>query len=184
MEMSPAVSAHGPPAFRRYGLETALLGMVGGLCVLGLLVIFSIGRAQGGAAAFLVFKQMIWMVLGLGAMFVTMQLNFERLRSLTWIVAAVGLLLLGVVLVPGIGREINGAQRWIDLGPMNLQASDFGKIALVFTLAHYLAVQQRYLKELARGFLLPRLSLVHAEATGIRIATPVGNAPSFQFTLQ
>ena len=49
------------------------------------------------------------------------------------------LLLLLLVLLPGVGREVNGALRWISLGPVSFQPSEAAKFLLVLYLAHYLA---------------------------------------------
>ena len=51
--------------------------------------------------------------------------------------------LLILVLMPGIGREVNGAQRWLPLGPVTLQPSEFAKLALLLYAAGYL-VRQEY----------------------------------------
>ena len=64
-------------------------------------------------------------------------------------------LMLTLVLVPGIGIRVNGAQRWIDLGPMLLQVSEIGKLGLLFALAHYLAANRRYLDDVLRGYIIP-----------------------------
>ena len=71
-----------------------------------------------------------------------------NLSSWVWLLLAVALLLL--VLVPGVGREVNGAQRWIPLGPINLQPSETAKAALILFLASYL--QRRQDEILNRGW--------------------------------
>jgi cell division protein FtsW len=73
----------------------------------------------------------------------------------TWVLAGALLVSLAIVLVPGIGVSVNGARRWLDLGLMNLQVSDFARIGMVFVLAHYLALNQRRMDSLRRGFLIP-----------------------------
>ena len=64
-------------------------------------------------------------------------------------------LLLALVLIPGIGIKVNGAQRWLDLGIMRLQVSEIGKIGLLFCLAHYLAINRRSLDSVKYGFIFP-----------------------------
>jgi cell division protein FtsW len=59
------------------------------------------------------------------------------------------------VLIPGVGVTVNGAQRWIDFGPMRLQVSEIGKLGLLFALAHYLSHNKRYLDQFLRGFAIP-----------------------------
>lgn len=100
-------------------------------------------------------KQAIWMVVAAAAMWVTTRLRFDKLRPVAWVAGAGTLVLLVLVLVPGIGLKINGARRWIDLGPMNMQVSDFAKIGFLFFFAHFLSAQQRALGSFWRGFVLP-----------------------------
>jgi cell division protein FtsW len=53
-----------------------------------------------------------------------------------WLLGSIGLLLL--VLVPGIGREVNGSQRWLPLGPITVQPSEIAKFAMVLYVSGYL----------------------------------------------
>lgn len=60
-----------------------------------------------------------------------------------------------IVLIPGIGVSVNGSRRWLNLGFTRLQVSEFAKLALVFGLSHYLAMNQNKMDDLKRGFLIP-----------------------------
>jgi cell division protein FtsW len=71
-----------------------------------------------------------------------------------WILAA-ALALLVLVHVPGIGREVNGARRWISLGPVGFQPSEVAKWALPLALAWYATWQARSMGRLVMGFLVP-----------------------------
>ena len=63
-------------------------------------------------------------------------------RRMDWRFMALALVLLTVVLIPGIGRKVNGSRRWIDLGIMTLQASEVAKWAVMVFLASYFARQR------------------------------------------
>ena len=82
-------------------------------------------------------------------------MDLERIRSFIPIITGAALLLLALVLIPGIGVKVNGAQRWLDLGLMRLQVSEIGKIGLLFCLAHYLAMHRRSLDAWKEGFMYP-----------------------------
>jgi rod shape determining protein RodA len=79
--------------------------------------------------------QMVWLVTGLvaGGMVASMDMGFVRRLSGT-VYQALVLLLIAVLL---FGREINHSRRWIELGPMNLQPSEFMKLSIVLTLADW-----------------------------------------------
>lgn len=128
---------------------------VSALVSLGLVVLSSATQAYGAAGPNLFLKQIVWLALALAAAALVALLDLNRVRGFVWPLAAVSLALLVLVIIPGIGVSVNGARRWLDLGPVNLQVSDLAKIALVFVLAHYLAVNQRELRRFVPGFVVP-----------------------------
>ena len=75
---------------------------------------------------------------------------------LPWIVVG-SLALLVAVHVPGIGREVNGARRWITLGPIGFQPSEVAKWALIVVLAWYAAKRAGAMGKFWRGFVPPML---------------------------
>ena len=70
-----------------------------------------------------------------------------------------GLLLLIIVLLPGIGREVNGSQRWIGLGSFNLQASEVAKVCMVMFIAGYLVRRLNEVRYTWRGVIKPAIPL-------------------------
>jgi len=126
-----------------------------GLTILGLTILFSasMGFAQG--PYYYVLKQCVGVALAALVCLVTSRINLNWLRRYVWVLA-VGLgLLLVAVLIPGVGIEVNGSRRWLGLGGLRLQISEFAKLGLVFCLAHYLALNQTRIGEFKRGFLIP-----------------------------
>jgi cell division protein FtsW len=80
-----------------------------------------------------------------------------------------------LVLIPGIGIAVNGSRRWLGLGPVRVQVSEFAKLAMVFCLAHYLAANQSRIGELRHGFLWP-CALVGSFAALIVLEPDFGTA--------
>jgi len=72
-----------------------------------------------------------------------------------WIWLFVGLALLVLVLIPGIGLKVNGSRRWLALGPLTLQASEFAKLFLVVYLAGYLQRREDQVRSEWQGFIKP-----------------------------
>ncbi|MFP4156899.1 MAG: FtsW/RodA/SpoVE family cell cycle protein [Opitutales bacterium] len=133
--------------------------LVVALTFLGLVVLFSASQSMHSDPAILLKKQLIWLVIASFAGGVAFIVNLEALRAYAYILGIAAVLLLVLVLVPGIGVRVNGAQRWMDFGFMRLQVSEIGKLGLLFVLAHYLAAHRRDLDEFWRGFLLPCILL-------------------------
>lgn len=132
-----------------------LLLACGALMLLGLLVLFSAGMGEPGAPSAFMRKQAVFACLGVAALLFAWKIDLEWVRKLAWPIAVVSLCLLVSVLIPGVTHEINGAKRWLDFGPINLQVSDPAKIGLLFVLAHYLAANQRHLTTVWRGYVVP-----------------------------
>jgi len=124
------------------------------LSSLGLIILISAGSSRGDTLVFFK-KQCIWLcvafVFGLVSCFIS--LNF--LKKIAWILAGFSLSLLVLVLIPGIGKTVNGARRWIEVGPITIQPSDIAKIALVICLATYLQNNQRKIKTFVQGLVFP-----------------------------
>jgi len=96
-------------------------------------------------------KQLLWVALSLGALFFFYNYDYARLkRKSYWILGSV-VFLLSVVLIVGV--TVNGAKRWLKLGPFTLQPSEFAKLALVIFMARFLAEHKDKMKSFARGFL-------------------------------
>lgn len=142
-------------SIRRMGPSLVVLFSVATLTMLGLIVLFSATHGQYGDPYSIVRKQVMWLIIALTAFVITVFIDLEKMRSLVWPLAVLTGGLLVLVLVPSVGKEVNGARRWLSLGPMNMQVSDFAKISLVFVLAHYLSANQRYLTSFFRGFFYP-----------------------------
>lgn len=155
--MMSKVLVHPREYVRYFASVPSGLFMLAGMLVLlmvGLLALSSATQSFAGEAHFFQ-RQLMWMgfatLAGVGAVSV----EWERLRGLAPWVAMMTVSALLLVFVPGLGVEVKGARRWIDLGFMNVQPSEFAKLGMVFVLAHYLGENQRDLKQFVKGFLIP-----------------------------
>ena len=113
-------------------------------------------RVVRGAQALLT-KQVIWLLLSVGMGTYAAFMNLEWLKKRCWLVFAFCMLGLALTLVPGIGVKVNGAQRWIGIGPLQVQPSEFAKIGLVLILATYFAARHREVKTFLHGFFLSQV---------------------------
>lgn len=140
-----------------------LFGAALTLMLLGLVMVgsasASIAERQSGHPFYYLIRQMTFVTVGVIA-----ALAMARIRLVYWEKAGgtlllVGMLLLALVLLPGIGREINGSQRWISLGLFNLQASEPVKLFVVVYMAGYLVRHGTEVRTSIFGFLKPMLIL-------------------------
>lgn len=76
-----------------------------------------------------------------------------------WLWLLLSSLLLILVLIPGIGKDVNGSQRWLALGPLTLQPSELAKAAMLLYLAGYLVRQEASVRQHWQGFLRPLVVL-------------------------
>lgn len=144
-------------------LDYLLISVAGALLGLGLVMVASASLHRVGAAPFyFVFRHLIAMGIGLVAALVLFQIPVKQLQKMGAVLYMFGLLLLLLVLLPGVGREVNGATRWIPIGPFSLQSSEFMKLFLVVYIAGYLVRRQLEVTHTVWGFIKPMILLVLA----------------------
>ena len=136
-----------------------LLGAVVALLALGLVMVasasVSLADRQFGEPFYYSLRQFLFVGLGLGVAIVVM-----RTRLMYWEKGGVVLLIAGAallvaVLIPGVGREVNGSTRWLPFGIFNLQASELVKLFVIVYLAGYLVRRGEEVRNSITGFLKP-----------------------------
>jgi len=125
------------------------------LILIGLISIFSATQSLDAGSYRFLERQIIWLGVAVVAGVFISLINLEKLKKLTPLAAIAAVALLVLVLIPQIGNMVNGSRRWISLGAVGFQPSEFSKVPFVFLLAYYLSMNQRYLKTLLRGFVIP-----------------------------
>ena len=176
-----------------YSLILAALALLG----LGLVMVASASLHRLPEAPFYYLnRHLIALGLGLASALLMTLLPLSLWERTGTLLYFVGLLLLILVLVPGLGREANGATRWIPVGPFNLQSSEFMKLFLVIYMAGYLVRRQEEVATSVWGFVKPMLLLVVAAGlimmqpdfgtTAVLLATAMGmlflgGVPLWQF---
>ena len=128
-------------AMRRFlsfrDFDWGLLAMVLLLCTISVFEIYSATlhtKYQGFHT-----KQIFWILSGLVAMFIFSRIDYHKLIDFVPWIYGFFLLALMAVLVPGIGHKALGARRWIRLGPMQFQPSEWLKLVLILAVARYFA---------------------------------------------
>ncbi|ARU06242.1 putative lipid II flippase FtsW [Comamonas serinivorans] len=139
---------------RMTSVDQALIWAVVGVLAWGLVMVFSASIAMqdnprfGGhySATYFLNRHLMWLVLAFIGGLVTFQIPMSLWeRMAPWLfVGTLGMLI--VVLIPGLGTVVNGARRWISLGPISFQPSEVAKLAMLMYAADYM-VRRMAVKE-------------------------------------
>lgn len=129
------------------------------LAAFGLVMVASasmaIAEADGASPFHHVIRHAVFLGLGLGLALVMMGLPLRRLDEGSRLLLLAAFLLLLAVLIPGLGRRINGATRWLNLGVMGFQVVEAVKLVLVIYLASYMVRFTHQLRSTMFGMLKP-----------------------------
>ena len=124
------------------------------LSVLGLLILRSAG-ANRADPYMIVRKQSIWLCVAFAAGIFAAFVDLKLIKKLSIPLAIGTLVLLALVLIPAIGKEVNGARRWLEFGQILIQPSDIAKFSLIILLSSYLHDNQRRMGEFLTGIIKP-----------------------------
>ena len=160
---------------------TVLVFCVAALLALGMVMLYSSSmeswdrRTHTEIGAHYLLMQLIWCALGLGLCVTAALLDSRLLKKLAWPLLAFTLILLVLVVVPHVGKRINGASRWFSFHGVSFQPSEFAKLALILALAWYGEHFQRQMHTWKRGIFFPGL-FIGLTLGLIFIEPDVGNA--------
>ncbi len=147
---------------------TILVGIVLLLLALGIVMLASASSVKGTAvykdSSYFLIRQLIWLAVALVAGGFTASIDYHKWQR-WWIpLSALSILLLVMVLVPGVGTEINGSHRWLRLGSFSAQPSEFSKFAMIVMLSAWMAKSGVKAGTFMEGILKP----------GVLLATMMG----------
>ncbi|MFH2047342.1 MAG: rod shape-determining protein RodA [Pseudomonadota bacterium] len=115
--------------------DWGLLGLTIVLSFIGIMTLYSAVTAGKSVQDVLFFKQIIWYIIGFVLMIFSFLFNYKYLDRWAFIIYGVCILLL--VLVLFFGKSAGGSRRWLILGPVTFQPSEFAKLAVIFVIAKY-----------------------------------------------
>ncbi len=142
-------------------LTIVLALLLGGFVILASASI-SISENAANNPFFYVQRQLVAAAIGAVAGAVCLFIPMQVWRNLGPLMLLLGIFLLAVVLVPGVGHEVNGSTRWVRVGFMNLQVSEPARLCLLMYVSGYLVRRNKALREEFMGFLRPMLVLTLA----------------------
>jgi len=125
-------------------MDWTLVLAVLALLTAGVMFIYSASyRAPELPVSPLYHRQIGFAIIGLGAFVIMVLLDYRRLRDVAWLLYLIGLVGLALVLVPGVGKKMYGAVRWLTIAGIQVQPSEIAKLATVLTLARFLSNSER-----------------------------------------
>ncbi|MFH1684177.1 MAG: FtsW/RodA/SpoVE family cell cycle protein, partial [Candidatus Margulisiibacteriota bacterium] len=148
------------------------------LTAIGSIMVFSASPTMAlklGDSYFYLKRHVFFLLLGFSAMYFGVRLDLKVLKKWSGLILGFSVLLLLLVYIPGVGKRVSGASRWIDLGFFSFQPSELIKFSTILFLANMLAKSGKKIEDFLRGLLLP-LILVGAIAALIVAQPDLGTA--------
>ncbi|HLU02977.1 MAG TPA: FtsW/RodA/SpoVE family cell cycle protein, partial [Advenella sp.] len=158
-DLRASVNAVKPGRTRMRNYDLLLVAAVVALLMFGLLMVFSASIAlvdgpkySNSTRYYFFVRHAVFIAIGLVGFAITISLPMHIWEKFTLPLFFVSLFMLVLVLIPHIGNEVNGAYRWIPLGPLNFQPSELTKLAMLLFAADYTVRKQKYMHDFWRGF--------------------------------
>ena len=147
----------------RNHVDPLLLLSVVALAGLGLVMVasasISIADRATGDPLYYFNRQLVFVAIGLMGVVLTYHMRLDLWERASVILLVVVMVLLVLVLIPGLGKSVNGSSRWLSLGMFNLQVSEPAKLFTIIYLAGYLVRRGDEVRETMKGFLKPIIGL-------------------------
>ncbi len=125
--------------------------------------------AETGDSYTYVTKQIIFAVIGLAIMWFVSKIDYRIYKKFYWAIYWISVGVLFLVLIPGLGTEVSGARRWINLGFTQFQPSEITKIGMIIFYAGYLTDHKEELRSFTKGFIKPLLFIIPPVAIALFI---------------
>ncbi len=137
--------------------DYVLMVTVAALLGLGLVMVHSASipaAAEAGEPMRFLLRQGLHVALGLGVLWAVARTPIDWWQYAGPVLVLFGMIMLVLVLVPGVGTQINGSSRWFQLGPVNLQPSEFVKVFMLIYAAGFLTRRSDRLTYFTKGILM------------------------------
>lgn len=140
-----------------------LLAAIIGLLIVGLMMVASssvmVSTKYFHQPFHFLIRQACYLFVGFLAAIVVMRVDSSTWEKCSMPLMLVCMILLVAVLIPGIGRVVNGSRRWVSIGPIGIQVSELAKVTMILYLAGYLVRQQKTIRDNVFTFVKPMIIL-------------------------
>lgn len=126
---------------------------------------------------FFVKRHLAFLIIGMALAFWVMSFDYRKLSSVAKPFFIISIFLLVLVLIPGIGREVSGAQRWFRFKFISFQPSELANLAVIIYTADFIARKQNYIRTFWKGF-FPPMAVLGITALFILLQPDLGTTVS------
>jgi cell division protein FtsW len=155
-------------------LDGQIIFIYGALAIIGLIMVTSasvgVADQQMNDPFYFGKRQFLRLALGVVLLWFAYRIPTRFWNQNGMILMLCSILLLALVLIPGVGRTVNGSTRWLDLGLFTVQVSEIAKLFLIIYLSGYLIRRCDEIKSGPMGFIKPMMIL--AVASGLLLMEP------------
>ncbi|MGA2326051.1 MAG: putative lipid II flippase FtsW [Bryobacteraceae bacterium] len=154
---------------QRVKTDWVLFGTILGMVCFGLVMVYSassvVARMKYGYSGYYILRQFAWAACAVGAMMLLKRADYRKLNSAGWAFASLAVVIVLLVIVYFVDAR---SHRWLRIGPLGIQPSEFAKPALILFLAYFVALRAKAINN--RHTLLPALITVGLLAVAVVIA--------------
>jgi len=159
-DLTSSVNAVKPGRTTMPSFDISMIIAASTLVLFGLLMVYSASialadgpRYESYGRFYFVIRHGLFILVGVFGALVALSIPMKVWQKFAVPLFLLALLLLVVVLIPGIGREVNGARRWLPVGPISFQPSELMKLTVLLYAADYTVRKQEHMQNFVRGFL-------------------------------
>jgi len=143
--------------------SSTMVAIVLALISLGIVMIASTSAVKGatsfGDPHYFLKRQLLWLFISIVAAVVFSRFDYHWWQKAVIPLAVVTVIMLVLVFVPKIGMEVKGSHRWLRLGPLTFQPSEFAKVTSIIAISAWMAAAGRKVQNIKEGFIYPILGL-------------------------
>ena len=121
----------------------------------GFLALLSASTVHDVDSSYYAKRQAIWSITSITTAFLIRKIDYNYYKNFAIPISLISITLLILVLLPNIGKMVNGSWRWIQIGPVTIQPSEFAKPSILILISYWLSNNKRKIDEFKNGILIP-----------------------------
>ena len=121
----------------------------------GFLALLSASTVHDLDSSYYAKRQALWSIVSIIIAFFVRKVDYNVYKNFAIPISLISIILLVLVLIPNIGKMVNGSWRWIQIGPITIQPSEFAKPSILILISYWLSNNQRKIDEFKNGILIP-----------------------------